>query len=217
MENNSSGAKTSKVLNNKGIAPLIVILIAAGILALGSGGYYAVKKYKTPIAQPGIAKNQTSTQSAQDETAGWKTYINVQYGFKFSYPQQLAIRESVLDTPSRSSKHVDFDFGDLVPSLQSSINITAYHATLEYCYRNPATGKSFTRSVSKNGITFYAGDWDGQVTGGKISKTQRYSAMPNDVCYQIDLKTSYDKGTSPDFTKTEGFLDQILSTFKITE
>lgn len=48
--------------NNKGIAPIIIILIVAGILALGGGGYYAVKKYKAPAIQPVVTQNQPSAK-----------------------------------------------------------------------------------------------------------------------------------------------------------
>ena len=72
--------------NNKGIAPLILILIVAGILILGGGGYYVVKKYKTPSIQPVGNQNQTSTQPVQDEMAGQKTYQDTTNGLEFQYP-----------------------------------------------------------------------------------------------------------------------------------
>ena len=93
--------------NNRGIAPLIVVLIVAGVLVLGGGGYYAVKKYKTPAIQPVVGQNQTSTQPTQDETVNWKSYTNSQYGFEVKYPPESEVKwEIVINGSCNSEEYV---------------------------------------------------------------------------------------------------------------
>ena len=38
-------------MNQKGIAPIAIVLIILGILVLGGGSYYAVKKFQKPVVQ----------------------------------------------------------------------------------------------------------------------------------------------------------------------
>ena len=95
MKNNPSNTRASQGLNDKGIAPLIVVLIVAGILALGSGGYYAVKKYKAPVTQMVVTQNPTSTQPMQDEVASMTQKTDTQTAKNYSITQcgvELAVK-----------------------------------------------------------------------------------------------------------------------------
>jgi|SRR3989344_4628007 len=92
---------------NRSIAPIVIILIVAGVLALAGGGWYLYQNLKIPArnASPSDAggKNQNvppaqnQQQAVVDETAngsttlttGWKTYNAKQ--FSFLYPQTATI------------------------------------------------------------------------------------------------------------------------------
>lgn len=76
--------------NQKGLAPIIIIVVLAAIIG---GGVFAWQKFGT------------SKQELKDETADWQTYTNEQYGFEFKYPSNLIVDTSI------SSKGMSF-FGD---------------------------------------------------------------------------------------------------------
>lgn len=93
-------------------------VLASAIVVLG--GYIALAKYQQiwPFASKGIActteakicPDGTSVgrtgpnceftacpSVTPDETAGWKTYTNTQYGFEFKYPNELKISSTLPD------------------------------------------------------------------------------------------------------------------------
>lgn len=79
--------------NQKGIAPLVVILMIAGILVLGGGAYYFQKSRLTGSVTPSAGvqpsteqPSATSTSKVEGETANLETYRNEDYGFEFQYP-----------------------------------------------------------------------------------------------------------------------------------
>lgn len=64
--------------NQKGLAPIIIILVLTVIIG---GGVFAWQKFGTP--------KQELKQESKDETANWKTYTNDEYGFEFKYPKDF--------------------------------------------------------------------------------------------------------------------------------
>lgn len=100
--------------NQKGIAPIAVVLIIIGVLALGGGGYYAVKKFQKPAIQActqeakqcpdGSYVSRTGPNcefsACPDITKDWKTYRNEEYGFKFKYPVEYKTIEHKDGWPS---------------------------------------------------------------------------------------------------------------------
>lgn len=90
--------------NNKGVAPILIILIIVGVLALGGGTYYFLaKKTQKPVSctqeakicPDGSAVGRTGPNcefatcptAKTDETADWKTYRNEQFGLTLTLSQ----------------------------------------------------------------------------------------------------------------------------------
>lgn len=60
-------------MKQKGIYPIVIILIIVGILVIASGAWYFYQKLFVP----------------ENETADWQTYKNKEYGFEMKYPSFL--------------------------------------------------------------------------------------------------------------------------------
>lgn len=69
----------------KGFAPLLIIIVIA--VLLGGGYVYTQQKQAAEVSS---ATSATSTQSAKDVTAGWKTYTDDVVGIQFKYPPTWA-------------------------------------------------------------------------------------------------------------------------------
>ena len=66
------------------VIPLIIAIVA--VLAVGGGyWYYSLSTSFNHSLKP----NNLATST--DQTAGWKTYTNTQYGFEFKYPKDWII------------------------------------------------------------------------------------------------------------------------------
>lgn len=70
----------------RGLAPILIILILAGALALAGGAYYLGTKRSKTLLAPFAAPSQTpQPTSSTDETVDWEIYIDEQAGFSFKY------------------------------------------------------------------------------------------------------------------------------------
>ncbi|MDO8569964.1 MAG: PsbP-related protein [Candidatus Daviesbacteria bacterium] len=75
----------------KGLAPLLLIILIAVVIAVG--GYLIYQKQNKPIVTPQPVASSVATSSA--ETANWKTYTNYQLGISFSYPADWQVNEQL--------------------------------------------------------------------------------------------------------------------------
>ncbi len=85
-------------MNQKGFAPILIILGIVLLLGVAGGVYYYIQqvpKYGmgfVPSPPEVIRQRQTSTPSSTiDETANWKTYTNKRVGFEIKYPPDVDI------------------------------------------------------------------------------------------------------------------------------
>lgn len=83
------------MINQKGLAPILIVLILAGAVALAFGAYYLGTKRSETLQQrvdkqnPVIFPSQPPQLTPKiDETDNWKTYTS-RFGFEFKYPSAL--------------------------------------------------------------------------------------------------------------------------------
>ena len=89
---------------NQGIAPIVIILIIAGLVALTGGSlwYYQKERNKAEQnieqsvnSQVKIQEQAIQIASSSVDTSTWKTYRNEKYGFEFRYPKQIVLRDDL--------------------------------------------------------------------------------------------------------------------------
>ena len=73
-----------KFMNNqKGVAPVIIVLI---VIALLTGGFLAYQYLQMPKE-----KTEVPEEKVEEETANWKVYRSIEYGFEMKYPEGWSI------------------------------------------------------------------------------------------------------------------------------
>jgi len=70
---------------NKGISTSVAIIIIV-VCALLVGGIVVWQYYGMPKGEEEITEVKPPVEAPKDETVGWETYKNEEYGFEFSYP-----------------------------------------------------------------------------------------------------------------------------------
>lgn len=153
--------------NQKGFTN--VFLIAVVVIVVGVAGYFTLVKKSEPIIQqptptpalptPTPTPSPTSTLSP-DETAGWKTYTNTQYGFTFQYPSIISVKqdgESITLSHSVAYTHPNpCDFKGDAPPMDK---LSDFGVSITVSNKNLADTKkdSFVWSYDKFNVGFLSG------------------------------------------------------------
>jgi len=147
----------------------------------------------------------------KDETAGWKTYTNSEYGFGFKYPNDWEFIESNISEGAKNDLKMALWLNGLPKgktylfeeSTEYPIIITAYNKAFNYS-QYPAGGNN---PKIINGLNFVEFDIKG-------------ITYPDSHFFVLDLKNKYiqitDNTKITDAKLTDTF-NKILSTFKFTK
>ena len=68
---------------NRGVSTTLGLIIIITVAALATGGIFAYQKFWAPKETDNVIKVQN------DETAGWKTYVNTKYYYQIKVPQDF--------------------------------------------------------------------------------------------------------------------------------
>lgn len=180
--------------NQKGTIRILLLII---VVALVAALVYVVGVPKSE--RNGTPAPPAPSPVSQDETAGWKTYRNQEYGFEVKYPSDFQILVP---------EHGEVDFVQLYVRRdnEDEFSIVARKAD------SSASDKYYagTASESIGQIRISGIVWQKIIIPGESSKNSPYLLLQtkhNNYLYQVQLYGGQ---------QVTGIYQQILSTFKFT-
>lgn len=199
--------------NQKEFTPIIIALIVLVLVGAGGASYYLIdKNYRKEANQN---QQQETEKPINDNTIGWKNYVNQDLGFSFDYPDETAreikytkntnpsFNDCELITPknslaflvdSCSSSEVDFSYYYLQPPFVASVSSEAPVCLAHFNVNVMGKPLSFSLEEIKNNLKM--GEY---TTVDKEKAVRRYEfiAMPpggggyEDVVYIIKDEKLY--------------------------
>jgi len=208
----------------KGFSAIIGIVIIVVIAFVAIGGifayqYFFIKPVATSsIVQQILNKPFPLAGEPTDQTAGWKTYINTEYGFEFKYPSNWVVIKTTngvsLTSPERKKKYdecdppkqfcgSEFDFYVVTCSAQNGINYDCAYGLNLGEYR--PLGSPLIKPMIIGDEAGY--EWlETTSNGGGYN----FTVTHNNMVYSMGTQGEYNWETAPKTIK------QIVSTFKFT-
>lgn len=215
-----SSSKTSKGFVS--IALVVVIVIIAGV-----AGYLVVNNRvlvaeQTPTPTSAPSQTKSTTPTLKDETASWKIYSSVKYGFEIKYPPTFVFDENYYGQVEFSvafglpynqifgSNHPAYKSA---PSIGIKINRLGSSVTLDSYIRSLSTELSGVRITGEAKVAGVAAITTQSCGEGGACVNSVHVAHNNLVFTIIDLHAGVTgaKGSAPDIYA------QAISTFKFTK
>jgi hypothetical protein len=220
----------------KGIASVILVIVIIVLVVVA--GFFAYQYFSTKT-QPVVQTQQNQNQQQQtvnqqtnnvqpiNQTAGWKTYINNDYGFSIQYPDGAKIT----DVDMTGGRNVSIQIPVSGKNSLTGKTLEIAIVTQQYEHNGPALVpascnadtfyNSKTSNVVLNGMTFIKGNVSGAFGGMQSSSYAiEYCIMRGDKSFRLtSLLSSSRNSQLPSFNIDEEskVLDQMISTFKFTK
>ncbi len=184
-------------MNQKGIAP-ILILVGILITAAIAGGAYYFSRPSTPPVQTSPVPQATPT----DPTSSWKTYTNNKIGYQIMYPSDWNLREE-----DSSGELIMLSKGSSFIEIQNELTIILKQNQTfeEYILNTPGAGNgNSVQKIDINGNTSFL--QEGKQNGGELASNSQI---------WIEHKNKYLSIIFKGFSYQE--IKPILSTFKFLD
>jgi|GEM_PF-4465021 hypothetical protein len=174
--------------NQKGIQPLLVIMIVSFVAVVCIAAFFLIQQYFVSQQQP-QNQNITQQQNTQtDQTAGWNTYKPDNADFEFKYPETL------------NTKYASFD---MVPGLYPAASVIAQNNDtagniINGCFV-PAMDTAFAKTqpgITINNMQFCL-TTESSPGAGQLYNTYYYTTLHNGSYYTLDYVVHTLNGCSP--------------------
>ncbi len=207
------------MISQKGLVPVLIVLILTGALILASGAYYLGTK-KIPTSQISQTTPTPEFSPAPTGTAGtnnWKTYINTKRGYSFKYPDSYQLEVTEASSNSYEAVILEKDVEATIGGGFGGGDALTKGSSMGFIFRKT--------DISDEGLRSQYG---GQVVienvkiGTKSAKKVTFPRQRELISYFIDYKTeilelSLSIGHETEDKLVENYIkefDQIISTFK---
>lgn len=200
-------------MNQKGLAPILIVLILAFLV----GGYLVYQKQPKPTPSPSAPSTTSYTPqpSPVNETANWKIYTSNKYRFSFKYNPDWKLTEQTngADVTNNTTTVGLNHYFDISIKVSDNIN----HKTAEEFINS--SNITTASNVSKNPFSGSKKYTNGFINGiianwsnGDDNLVEVVHATEIKI-YEFKLLAGPNTGTLPN-EEDQKIFDQILSTFK---
>jgi len=193
------------MINQKGITPIIIVLIVVAFLV---GGFLVWQYFGVPKEKIEIPKEEL----VEDETADWKTYRNETYKYELKYPPNLEIT-----IPSESSPIISWHFPieDVSKLMDKSIRIEVKENIEKKSLRSASGYDPAFCKIEQEQDTFIR--FSCEMEEGAIQMIESAYSRDDNVYMIYFSIMGWEDLTGMDFLSEIHVYNLILSTFKFTE
>ncbi len=201
--------------NKKGnVAVIAIIIIVVAIIAGALGWMFAKRTNDSQLTTDN--KHEVLDRSDQkfllqaqpkDETEGWQTYTNTQYGFSFKYPNDLVVDDQSSHGGAGIYFHKGDNNGPMMISLYLSDKVQWSLQDREKLNKSTTGEQVIVEYKNVNGISCLDTIFSG---GTQSPAAEEIYFVKNNKTYAITF------AISPTVPNVSDSKDKILSTFKFT-
>jgi len=183
---------------HKGIAPLLIVAIVAGVMILGTVTYYSGRDYAPPPAATPLPETPGTPvrPSASIDTSSWLTYKNGEAGIEFKYPAAFTLTE--LNTNEAHFAAGRFAVVEL--EGQEGVTLKVYvdekKEWVEACYNDPNFNDKTKKPETINGVQYFTHSYSDAAMGGARSRNIDYRTVAGGKCFGIDTAIRYREAAS---------------------
>ena len=207
--------------NQKGIAPIIIILVLVAIIG---GGTLVWQNFSAQKEEVKVPEN-----IVKDETTDWQTYRNEEYGFEMKYPEDFLPTQSL----QPKTKIIQCDYVNFINECPFA-PIEGFIGTEESAFRQGLAARPTPERITVNDVSFCRQE-NHEGAMGTSYITYNYTTVREKKCFVVsfavpypncsnhlpiesqEIQEIYDKCEYKNKVTKPETIDKMLSTFSFFE